>query len=529
MSEAARQILVVGVNHRTAPVEVREQLAFPSRRLDGSLRDLLTLPSVDEGVILSTCNRVEVVAVARDGTASVAQIEDFLKGQPGVRLKPTEDQLYHHERKSAVRHVFRVASSLDSMVVGEPQILGQLKEYYAAAQQAGTVGSILHRLFHRSFAVAKRVRQDTGIAQRPVSVGSVAVDLAKRIFDSLAEKTVMVIGSGAMGESLVRQLVEEDGVHGLMITNRTFEKAVELADRFAASPIRFEDYGRYLRLADVVIGSVEAEEMLITRETAAEVLRERKQDDMFLIDLGVPRNFDPLINDLDNVYLYHIDDLTDVARENLRGRESEADKGEVIVDQEVETFCRWLTSLDQVPTIVALRQRFEEIRRGELKKSLESSLKDVSERERKAIEDLTAAMINKILHGPVTRIKQRPEEDAAYHDAVRELFDLDKAPGPPPATDPDKAPGLAPEADPDKGPGPGRPPEADLGENPRPGPRPEIDFGKEPRPAPRSEIDFGKEPGPGTSPEADRGAARGPEPPPETSFPRKRESRGGEG
>ena len=429
MSEAGRQILVVGLNHRTAPVEVREQLAFPATGLNGSLHDLVALPSVDEGVILSTCNRVEVVAVARDGGAGFAEIGDFLRNQPGVRIDPAEDQFYHHTRKSAVRHVFRVASSLDSMVVGEPQILGQLKEYYSIAQEAGTVGSILHRLFHRSFSVAKRVRQGTGIANRPVSVGSVAVDLARRIFDTLEEKTVMVIGSGAMGESLVRHLVET-GVHGLMITNRTFEKAVDLADRFEASPIRFEDYTRYLKLADVVIGSVESEETLITRETAAEVLRERKQENMFLIDLGVPRNFDPHINDLDNVYLYHIDDLTDVAKENLRGRESEADKGELIVDREVETFYQWFTSLDQVPTIIALRRKFEEIRERELRKSLDSNLKDVSERERKAIEDLTSAMISKILHGPLTRLKERPDEDAAYHDTVRALFDLDKEPGP---------------------------------------------------------------------------------------------------
>ncbi len=466
MSDAAHpvrhQILVVGVNHRTAPVEVREQLAFPTQRVDGALQDLLTLPSVDEGVILSTCNRVEVVAVARDGHAGLAEIEDFLKGRPDVRLQPSRDHLYHHARKNAVRHVFRVASSLDSMVVGEPQILGQLKEYYAIAQQAGTVGSILHRLFHRSFAVAKRVRQDTGIANRPVSVGSVAVDLARRIFDKLEEKTVMVIGSGAMGEALVRHLVE-NGVRSLMITNRTFERAVELADRFEASPIRFEDYGRYLRMADVVIGSVESEDALMTRDTAADVLRERKQDNMFLIDLGVPRNFDPLINDLDNVYLYHVDDLADVARENLRGRESEADKGEAIVDQEVEAFHRWLTSLEQVPTIVALKRRLEEIRQGELRKSLESSLRDVSERERKAIEDLTAAMVNKILHAPLTRLKQPPAGDADYDDAVRALFDLDEEPRQ------------------------GRPPDADLDEEQVPGR------------------------------------------PPETSFPRKRESMGGEG
>ena len=427
MSEAGRQILVVGLDHRTAPVEVREQLAFSPKHLDDSLQELLALPSVGEGVILSTCNRVEVVAVARNGNDGCIEIGDFLRSQPGVRVDPTEDQLFCHTRRSAVRHVFRVASSLDSMVVGEPQILGQLKEYYSIAQQAGTVGSILHRLFHRSFSVAKRVRQDTAIANRPVSVASIAVDLAKRIFDRLAEKTVMVIGSGVIGESLIRHLVE-NGVRGLMITNRTFEKAVDLAARFEASPIRFEDYSRYLKLADVVIGSVESGQALITRETAIEVLRERKQDNMFLIDLGVPRNFAPLINDLDNVYLYHIDDLAGLAQENLKGRESEADKGELIVDEEVETFYQWFTALDQVPTIVALKRKCEEIRQGELTKSLESNLKHISERERNAVENLTAAIIKKILHGPLMRLKDGPAEDGAYHDTVRALFELDKEP-----------------------------------------------------------------------------------------------------
>lgn len=414
----------MGLNHRTAPLEVREQLAFDHACLPAALRALVALPAIEEAAILSTCNRVEVVAVTRHEQIGLVQIRSFIERQP-TGFNPREDQVYCHAQEQAVRHLFRVASSLDSMVVGEPQILGQLKHYYAVAQQTGSVGPILHRLFHHAFSTAKRVRQQTGIASRPVSVSSVAVDLARRIFDRLEDKTVMVIGSGRMGELLVRHLVES-GVRGLMVTNRTFERAVELSSRFKASPIRFEDYTRYLKLVDVVIGSVDAPELLIRSETIAEVLRERKQETMFLIDLGVPRNFDPKINDLENVYLYHVDDLTEVANANLRGREGEADKGEEIIDQEVAHFRHWLYSLSRVPTIVALRRKLEEIRLGELKKSLDSSLKELSDRERKAVEDLTAAMINKILHDPLTRLKDLPEEEAAYHATLRELFQLDK-------------------------------------------------------------------------------------------------------
>lgn len=424
LSEPEHRVLVVGLNHRTAPLEVREQLAFDNARLPAALRALVGLSSIEEGAILSTCNRVEVVAIARDEGVGSTEIRRFIEKQP-TGFDPGEDYIYTYSQEQAVRHLFRVAASLDSMVVGEPQILGQLKHYYAVAQGAGSVGPILHRLFHRAFSAAKRVRQETGIANRPVSVSSVAVDLAKRIFDRLEEKTVMVIGSGRMGELVVRHLVEA-GVRGLMVTNRTFERAVELAARFKASPIRFEDYTRYLKLVDVVIGSVESPEPLVRSDKIAEVLRERKQETMFLIDLGVPRNFDPKINDLDNVYLYHVDDLTEVANANLKGREGEANKGEEIIDREVAAFWHWLYSLGGVPTIVALRRKLEEIRMGELRKSLDSSLKGLSDRERKAVEDLTAAMINKILHDPLTRLKELPEEEAIYHATLRELFHLDK-------------------------------------------------------------------------------------------------------
>ena len=423
-----KEVIIVGLNHRTAPVEVRERAAFASASLKDSLGRLLSLPAVKEGVILSTCNRVEVVAAAGDRQAALQEIEGFLTAQESLSGSGgLADHLYIYSGDAAVRHLFRVAASLDSMVVGEPQILGQLKDYYLAAQEAGAVGTILHRLFHRSFSVAKRVRTETGIASRAVSVSSVAVDLARRIFDLLEDKTVMLIGAGEIGELVVRHL-KRQGLTNLMVTNRTFGRAVELAAEFQGSPIRFEDYPRYLKLADVVIGCTGSPQFLLRPETVAEVLRERRQQAVFFIDLGVPRNFDPRIHEIGNVYLYDIDDLEAVAQENLKGREGEAHKGEEIVEEEVAGFLRWLDSLDQVPTIVALRQRFEEIRKRELEKSLGTALKRLSEKERQALEDMTSAIINKILHVPISHLKITPEDkdEILYIEALKRLFDLEE-------------------------------------------------------------------------------------------------------
>ncbi|HSK30839.1 MAG TPA: glutamyl-tRNA reductase, partial [Candidatus Limnocylindria bacterium] len=300
-----RDIVIVGLNHRSAPIEVRESVAFENSYLRDELERLSELPSIREGVILSTCNRVEVVAAASDGSAACGDIKSFLTQHREHRgAGSLADHMYVYQDADAVRHLFRVAASLDSMVVGEPQILGQLKEYYDAARQAGTVGTILHRLFHRSFSVAKRVRTETGVGSGAVSVSSVAVDLAKRIFDRFDDKTVMLIGAGKMGDLMARHL-QSQGVESLMVTNRTFERAVQLAERIQGSPIRFEDYPRYLRMADLVIGCTGAPEVLVDAATVEKVLRERKQKAMFFIDIGDRRNFDAKINDLDNVYLYN--------------------------------------------------------------------------------------------------------------------------------------------------------------------------------------------------------------------------------
>ena len=424
-----KQIVIVGLNHRSAPIEIRESVAFENSYVIDALGSLRAFPSILEGAILSTCNRVEVIAAASDGRSAYGDIMTFLARQKAQRHAGRLDEhIYTYYDADAVHHLFRVAASLDSMVIGEPQILGQLKQYYDSAQKAGTVGAVLHRLFHRSFSVAKRVRSETGIGSGAVSVSSVAVDLAKRIFDHFDDKTVMLIGAGKMGDLMARHL-QNAGVETLMVTNRTFERALAVAEKIQGNPIRFEDFPRYLAMCDLVIGCAGASEMLIEASTVEKVLRERKYKTMFFIDVGDRRNFDPLINDLDNVYLYNIDDLKSVAADHLEERASEAQKAEQIVREEVESFVRWLSSLEQVPTITALRERFEEIRKGEIERSLSGNLKDLSEDQRAALQEMTAAMVNKMLHGPISQLKKNPldedDDGTLYIAALKKLFNLE--------------------------------------------------------------------------------------------------------
>jgi glutamyl-tRNA reductase len=424
-----KEIVIVGMNHRSAPIDVRESVAFENAYVRDALARLSGYPVVLESVILSTCNRVEVVAAASDAQTACRDMRMFFDLQRAEHgASNLEDHLYTYQGTEAVRHLFRVAASLDSMVVGEPQILGQLKQFYDAARQAGTVGAILHRLFHRSFFVAKRVRTETGIASRAVSVSSVAVDLAKRIFDRFDDKSVMLIGAGKMGDLMARQL-QRSGVKSLMVTNRTFERAVAVAGRMRGSPILFEDFPHYLKMADLVIGCTGSPEILVDAAAVEKVLRERKQQPMFFIDIGDRRNFDSAINDIDNAYIYNIDDLKEIAEENLQGRSDEAKKAEEIVAQEVENFGRWIGSLERMPTIAALRSHFDEIRRRELARSLSGNLKDLSAEQRKALDDMTAAIINKILHGPISHLKKTTaeggEEETLYVAALKKIFGLE--------------------------------------------------------------------------------------------------------
>jgi glutamyl-tRNA reductase len=421
------EIFIVGLNHRSAPIEVRESVAFEKSQITEALGLLRNLSAVRESVILTTCNRVEVVAAAPETDRAMQAVKGFLDQQRSSSINGSlSDHLYTYRGSEAVRHLFRVAASLDSMVVGEPQILGQLKEHYNVAQKAGTVGAVLHRLFHRSFFVAKRVRTETGIASRAVSVSSVAVELAARIFDRFEEKTVMLIGAGKMGDLMARHL-QRCGVKSIMVTNRTFERAVELAEKIRGNPIRYDDFPRYLQLADLVIGCAGASEVLVDAGMVEKVLRERKQAAMFFIDIGDRRNFDPEINAIDNAYIYNIDDLKSVAEENLNERSSEAEKAECIVQEEVGSFLDWVSSLEQVPTITALIEKLELIRQKEITKSLSGSLKDLSERQKQAMEDMTAAMMKKVLHAPIMHLKQNAdsEYELMYIAALKRLFDLE--------------------------------------------------------------------------------------------------------
>jgi glutamyl-tRNA reductase len=331
-----------------------------------------------------------------------------------------------------VRHLFRVAASLDSMVVGEPQILGQMKEQYVAAASAGSSGPVLHKAFHRAFTVAKRVRTETGIASKAVSVASVAADLTRTIVETLADKHVMLIGAGKLSQLVARHL-QARGCGDIMVTTRTFDNAVALARELGGMPLPFERLGEYLKHADIVIGSAGAADHLVGPSVVQEVLRARKQKPMFFVDLAVPRNFDPAINALDNVYVYDMDDLARTSADNTGEREREALRAEAIVESEVDRFVQWLGGLDVVPTIVALRSKIEAIRQGELEKAL-ASLQDQAPRHRALLDALTSSIVNKILHAPLASLKRdtaADEPDLAA--SVRRLFALEL--GAPPRDD----------------------------------------------------------------------------------------------
>src|SRR6184192_1771550 len=419
-----RGIVLVGLNHRSAPVEVRERVAFANGRLEPPLRRLVAVAGVAEGAILSTCNRVEVVACGADPTRLSALLPRFLAGEHDLAETALAAHLYTHADREAVRHLFRVAASLDSMVVGEPQILGQLKEQYAAAAAIGASGQVLHRCFHKSFSVAKRVRSETGIAEKAVSVASAAVELARGIFDRLTDKSAMLLGAGAMGELTARHLLAQ-GVGSVMVVNRTYERAMDVARELGGMPVPFDRLARYLPLADLVIGTASGEEFLVTPALVDEAMRERRRRPMFFIDLAVPRGLDPGINAIDDVYLFDIDDLEGVIADNKGARAREAVKAETIIDAEVDAFWRWFTSLDVVPTIVALRDKVEGIRRRELARAL-AAVGDADPRMGEVLERVTSAIVNKILHGPLTALRRHEAQagEAFYVDAARRLFRL---------------------------------------------------------------------------------------------------------
>jgi glutamyl-tRNA reductase len=418
------ELIAIGLNHKTAPIAIRECLAFPKDKLEEALSQAHGLSSLKENMIVSTCNRVEVYAAIQETEKAIQDLKNFLSQYHGIPLKDFENSLYTYVGEEAVRHIFRVASSLDSMVVGEPQILGQIKSAYNMAVDSKTSGLILHRLLHRAFHVAKRVRTETKIGNSAVSVSFVAVELAKKIFGTLEKRTVFLIGAGEMSELAARHLIS-GGIEKVLLTNRTYERAVELAQEFRGEAIPFEEMNQGLKKVDIVISATNSPQTLIGYDHVAKVMKDRKQKPIFFIDIADPRDIEPKVGDIENVYLYNIDDLQKVANENMQDREKEAQKAETIVQDEVAKFVNWYRSLEVAPTIIGLREKFEAIRKRELEKIL-SLYPTLTEKEKQSLEAMTSAIINKILHGPLTLLKQKDEEAMAdfYLDALRTLFQL---------------------------------------------------------------------------------------------------------
>ena len=415
-------LVLIGVNHRTAPVEVREQFAIPESRLPEAVKMLTQCSGVEEGMIVSTCNRVEILARTRDGQSG---LDEFFREFYGVDPEPYRQHLYEHREREAVRHVFRVASSLDSMIVGDPQILGQVKEAYATARAVGGVNSQLDALLTRAFAVAKRVRNETAVATSAVSVASVAVDLAKKIFGNLQGKSIYLVGAGKMSELAARHLLAH-GAAQLYVSNRTYERALALAKKFGGEALPFEQLYDTVPQADIVISSTGAPHAIFRKEHGERFLSKRRNRPMFFIDIAVPRDVDPDMNKLDGIFVYDIDDLQQVVTSHVADRRVEADRAEAIVQLEVDKFQARLQTLDVVPTIVSLQEHLETVRQAEIDR-VRGRLGTLSPEQELAVEALTRGIINKIMHTPITTLKTAARESSeatTVIDLVRRLFGL---------------------------------------------------------------------------------------------------------
>ena len=425
MNTVIPDILLLGLSHKTAPVELRECIAFSNDDTNDALETLKTTSDISEALLFSTCNRVEILLVTKNKTDAVEAVKRFLSEFKKVPVNDFENNLYIHTGDDAVRHVYRVASSLDSMMVGEPQILGQIKEAYHIAALKKTPGVILNRLLPRAFSVAKRVRTETGIGDHAVSISYAAIELGRKIFDTLENKKVLLIGAGEMAELAVEHL-QRNNAGDIFVANRTFERGVALAGQFNGNAIRFEEIPNYLQQVDVIISSTGAPDYVITRNQVKGIMNSRRNRPIFFIDIAVPRDIDPQINRLSNAYVYDIDDLKGIVEENLAERNKEAMKGERIVDEAVISFRHWYESLAITPTIVALRQKVDTIAKSEVNKTLKS-LDHLSENDSKAIDRMANAIVNKILHDPTLFLKNNgyQGDKSVSLDITRRLFNLD--------------------------------------------------------------------------------------------------------
>lgn len=425
-------LIVIGLNHKTAPVEIREKLAFNNKEtIINALLNLIQIDGINEVLIISTCNRVEIYAYISDTCSSKSSeknygeeiIKDFLSEFHKIDKKAFENYLYVYKNKEAVEHLFKVTSSLDSMIVGEPQITGQVKEAYEIALSERTTSLILNHLMNRALFTAKRVRNETRIGENPVSVSYAAVGLIKKVFDELAKKSILLIGAGEMAELALRHLIG-NGIKNVYITNRTFQRAEELAKEFQGTAINFENLKEQLIKTDIVICSTGAPNYVITSQMLKEVMPLRKYKPIFLIDISVPRNIDPACNEFDNVYLYNIDDLQDVVDSNILERKKEADKALIIVKEETEKFFHWLESLQTVPVIVSIRNKAEQVRQEEVEK-FKAKFRELPPDLLNSIDYLTQSIINKIMHSPTVALKNNCENKELLIFSARRLFGLD--------------------------------------------------------------------------------------------------------
>lgn len=420
------RIVIAGINHTTASVALREKLAFTDQETISAISELNTLSEIREAVLISTCNRMEILMTADNPDAAVTCFKSYISFLRSIPVRDFEDALYVHKDNEAVSHLFKVAASLDSMIVGEPQILGQLKQAYKIAVDAGSTGVILNRAMHKAFFTAKHIRSETGIGGRAVSISYAAVELAKKIFGQLNEKTILLIGAGEMAELAVAHLIHNHADGKRYVANRTFAAGEALARRFDGHAIRFEEIADTLVSADIIISSTGAPGFIITRRDIKPVMRARKNRPLFFIDIAVPRDIDPEINRIDNAYVYDIDDLNGVIDENMETRHKESIKAERIIDQAIIRFKEWYDGLDIVPTVRALHDRLSSIADAEIKRTL-PGLDTLSENDALALKRMTDVMIKKFLHHPTLFLKNisSHSDKALYIDITRRLFHLE--------------------------------------------------------------------------------------------------------
>ncbi len=420
-------LIVVGLSHKTAPVEIREKLAVPESRLGEALGRLCSYQGVREGVLLSTCNRVEVYSVVDDVESGYGRIQEFLAD---THLSLSSEQLtphlYWHTGDRAIGHLFRVAASLDSMIIGESQILGQLKDAFEVALAHKTTGVIMNKVVKKAISVAKRVRTETKIAETAVSVSYAAVELAKKIFSNLDEKTVLLVGAGEMAKLAARHLISQ-GVRHVRITTRTPQHAIDLADKFGGTPVPFNRFKDEMVAADIVLVSTGAAHYLISAEDVQRVVDKRGNRPVFLIDISVPRNIDPAVRYVDNAFLFDIDDLKHRVQQNRAERLQEAEKAERMVVEEVVATVEWMKSLEVTPTIVALRSRVDEIKQAEVEKVL-GRLAHLSPQDRELVEGLASSIVNKLIHRTMVTLKAEinSSNGPAFVEAARRFFHLDR-------------------------------------------------------------------------------------------------------